>query len=161
MSVRSIVTDHSGRSVDLAITTVEDAVTFRATQLSLTAGEDGGRALAGPLVYTQAVMSCFLTAIGSDPVYADYGTSFIPACRKGLLRTDSDVTVYFSLAVNEMMNFFYTRGLFEDTPPDETVNNITLEQYELDTSNAKLVLYVKVHFKEGDAIDIITPIKVI
>jgi hypothetical protein len=161
MAVRNIVTDSAGRLYDIAITSGMATKENPGVKLDLLCGVDSGRALAGPLASTQAVLTCFLSVAGSDPVYPDYGTEFLSACRAGYIRTDSDVLTYFSLAASSCLEFFYRHDFFANVPADEIVTDITLDYYSLDVNESKLIMLVKVHFASGDVIDVIAPIKVI
>ena len=117
-----------------------------------------GKSLTGSLKAAQQFASLFLTEIGSVTYNPDYGTEFMYYMRFGVIRTDLDVVMYFNQATAAIID--YLNGVHDvpgdDTPDDEIITNIQLDNFTLEPP--VLLLYVTLTMKSGDTTQVVLPV---
>lgn len=150
-------TNYSGRSVDLLI--FQNTAPAGEKQIYLGFGT-GGELTTGIQKVAQTFTALFLTEVGTVFSQPTLGTDFLTLMRQGALRTESDVQSSFALAAQKVKNVMVQEAIDEELPDDETVSEITLQSYRLDTVTGTLVLYVRLTTVAGANREIYLPVSV-
>jgi hypothetical protein len=91
----------------------------------------GGESVTGIQWLAQYVTAALLTEVGSDPYDADYGADLIGAIRSGRVRTDPDVTLFFTLSASRVMRYFRLYADTQALPDDMRLKDIELVWFSL------------------------------
>ena len=114
-----------------------------------------GESVIGPVKVAQMFTSAFLTELGTNTYYPDYGTDFMTYLRNGLIRTDQEVVTYFNAGAAAAL-FYLGSTVTDDTPDDEILESARLDHFELEPPY--LFLYVTLLTRAGIARDIVLPV---
>ena len=114
-----------------------------------------GELVVGPAKIAQEFTSAFLTELGSNVYYPDYGTEFMTYLRNGLIRTDQEVLTYFN-AASAAAVYTLASKVTDATPDDEILESARLDHFELEPPY--LFLYVTLLTRAGLSRSIVLPV---
>lgn len=117
-----------------------------------------GTALAGLQKAAQKFMVMFLTDKGSAARDPEIGTDFLYDVASGRLRTDSDVTLYFKLAAQGVLD--YMSAQVTDATPDEeilTTADVTWIRFEY----PRLLIGIKLTSQAGESASVVLPLSAV
>ena len=123
-------------------------------KVDLAFGENS-TALAGLQKAAQKFLILFLTEQGTVSVDAEAGTTFLSDLSAGLLRTDSDVAMYFKLAAQDVLDYM-ARQNTESTPADEIL--VSAELTKIQFEYPKLVIQVQLLSQAGASASVVLPL---
>jgi hypothetical protein len=117
--------DYRDRQIDvLAFDGVHLAGEHLALQRLVAPGESG-KAIAGVARLAQTFMIRLLTGLGSIPYLEEEGTDFIPAFRRGEVRTSLEAEQVFQSAMVDLKRQFLAEET-DDQPADEKLQSVEL-----------------------------------
>lgn len=113
--------------------------------------EVGGQAVRGIQKAVHRFLTIFLTERGTVLRDPQRGTEFMRALRSGLIRTDSDVYLYFNLSADQAGTYLED----QTGPPSERFGSAELDWFDLDAG--RLLLGIRIRTESDEAVDIILP----
>lgn len=152
----STIADYQGRKFD--ILAFQPRKTSTELTQSIADDSSGGLICVGVQKLAQRWVLEFLTPRGSIPYKTDRGSTFINRLVSGEIRTDVDVSSFFSMAASEIRPNLINEDALTD-PDDEKFSRAVLDSFSF-SSDGKLILQVSVYSVAGTAREIILPISV-
>ena len=102
---------------------------------------DGGAVVAGPVAAAQKFLAVLLCRKGSDPIDADYGTSFVGMATSGRLRNQPIAEMVLMDSIQDALTQLRTVRE-DDSPLDEEVAKVDIESVSVavDSLDVELTL---------------------
>jgi hypothetical protein len=152
----STIADYQGRKFDILAFQPKSATTELAQTIA--GDSSGGLICVGVQKLAQRWVLEFLTPAGSIPYKTDRGSSFIPDILSGVIRTDSDVAAFFSMASSQIKTNLTNEDALTD-PDDEKFASVNLDGFSF-SAGGKLILQVSIYSVAGTSREVILPISV-
>ena len=150
-----VSTDYSGRKTDLFI--LQGARAEGEQQLYLGFG-DAGEEITGIEKLVQSFLTLFLTRTGTIPSRPEVGSDFVTAMQQGRILDDGQVISEFASATEQVKSLLLSEAEANNLSDDETVSRIVLQSFDLDRTNSKLTLTVRVESVAGTSRVVYLPV---
>jgi hypothetical protein len=131
-------------------------VDARSSVVSMTLGDEG-MVCSGVQKVAQCVLKLLCTAYGSVTFDPTYGTAFIPAMQKGIIKDGTALTAYFNFAVTQIMDYVGNNSA-ENTPDDETLTGVELLAWDIKPTS--LIMKIQVNTAAGTSRIYVVPVPV-
>lgn len=153
--------DYTGRTIDLLIFQGTAVQGDQAILLDLVGpGNNGGEVTTGIQKLVQSFTMLFLTERGSIKYHPELGTTFLTDMRFQRIHDEADVQSSFNLAVELIRTTLSLVAEQTSLPEDEQFASAVLQSFNLDSTNGKLTLFVKIESVAGDSRTIYLPVPV-
>ena len=116
---------------------------------------DEGEMVTGPQKLSQWFLVAFLTEKGSINGDDEFGTDFMTRARQGVIRTDTDVELYFNLAVRDFLDYQAANLLVEED--DEILTQAELLSFTLQAR--ELQMRIQLTTAAGTSREVVLPIR--
>lgn len=153
--MNTVSVDYSGRKTDLFI--LQGAQAEGAHQLYLGFG-DAGEEITGIEKLVQSFLTLFLTRMGTIPSHPAVGSDFVTAMQQGRILDDGQVISEFATAAEQVRSLLLLEAEENGLSADETISRIVLQSFDLDRTNSKLVLTVRVESAAGPSRVVYLPV---
>jgi len=157
MAISGVSSDYTGRLKDISILQSPDATLVGPQDISITFGKTA-KFCAGVQKLIQKYTIILLSNIGSQPNYADFGTSFMATIKAGISPVDKlAATQIFAAAsykaVTTLKNYQIKNP---QLPLDECIARAEL--YRISLYNSFVAFDVKIYTDAGDVIKFLVPL---
>jgi hypothetical protein len=153
--MNKVSTDYSGRKTDLFI--LQGARAEGEQQLYLGFG-DAGEEITGIEKLVQSFLTLFLARTGTVPSRPEVGSDFVTAMQQGRILDDGQVISEFAAAAEQVKSLLLSEAEANNLSDDETVSRIVLQSFDLDRTNSKLTLTVRVESVAGTSRVVYLPV---
>jgi len=154
MSISGVTTDYTGRKKDINIFGYKNPSIQQTSMATLSFGPTSSYC-AGVQKLIQRYVIMFLTNLGSQQFYPDFGTSFVPSLSASQSGTDlTHVYVFANKLVID--NFRAYQSTHTDLPLDEQIQTVLLNSISYE--NGIMNLSITFLTLSGDTVDYILPL---
>jgi hypothetical protein len=156
MPISGITTDYSGRKKDISIAFRIDPSNINRQIVDLRFGKVSSF-VAGIQKLIQRYMITFLTILGTQPNYPQYGTDILKILQQGNTISKNDLVHLFNFANLKVMTLFKAyQSSNPSEPSDEQISTAVLQDIQ---TGADFVYFdVKIFTLAGDEVNFLLPI---
>jgi hypothetical protein len=148
-------TSYDNRTVDLLMLQGVDT-DASSSVVSMSLGNEG-MICSGIQKVAQCVLKLLCTAIGSVKFDPNYGTGFIPAMQKGIIKDGTMLIAYFGYSVTQIMDYV-GNNTSVPAPADETLTGVELLAWDIQPTS--LYMKIKINTAAGESRVYVVPVPV-